>query len=111
MPECLYDQARSMYMQQASTRLSVDPDPREAILAVHAFLRRCRDYARDMQIPERVERFHTHPTPEHAAKLYQWASWIAFVEHALREIEEGTLDGWFMSPLPPEQPAAQAQEP
>jgi hypothetical protein len=75
-----------------------DIDPRDAIATTYRFLARCRDYARDLEIPKRNERFQADPSPELAAKLHQWATWVAFVEHAMHEIEVGTLDGWFLKP-------------
>jgi hypothetical protein len=75
-----------------------DIDPRDAIMVTHRFLVRCRDYARDLEIPKRTERFQADPSPENAAKLHQWATRVAFVEHAMHELEAGTLDGWFAKP-------------
>lgn len=71
--------------------------PEADLLAVHAFLQKARAYAQQRELTKRIERFRESPTPENAAKLHQWSTWIAFVEHALREIEEGTLDSWFTS--------------
>jgi hypothetical protein len=73
-------------------------DPRDAIVVVHRFLRRCRDWGRDREIPARIERVRTHPTPDEAAKLHAWAAWVAFTEHALGELEGGDLDHWFTDP-------------
>lgn len=70
-------------------------DPRDAVRVVHAFLERCAAWAEDRELPERLRRMTADPTPEHAAKLHQWASWLAFVRHAQRELEDGTLDHWF----------------
>lgn len=87
--------AEPLYLRASRSRKGAEPAPEDAILAVHAFLERCRDFARDRELPSRIERIRTDPTPEHVAKLHQWTSWIAFVEHAVREIEDGRLDSWF----------------
>jgi hypothetical protein len=84
MPDALFD---------ADRRPQVDP--RDAVVVVHRFLRRCRDWGRDRELPERLERFRGDPTPEAAARLHEWATWVAFTEHALREVERGDLDHWF----------------
>jgi hypothetical protein len=70
-------------------------DPRDAIVVVHRFLQRCRDWGRDREIPVRIERVRANPTPDEAARLHAWAAWVAFTEHALRELERGDLDHWF----------------
>lgn len=95
-PERLFSQA----LQDPSREAKLDP--RDAILAAHRFLSQCRDYARDREIPALLARCQVEPTPLHAAKLHQWTSWVAFVEHAMRELEAGTLDRWFL-PAPPQE--------
>jgi hypothetical protein len=70
-------------------------EPAEAVKVVHEFLRKCRDWATEREIPARIERLQADPTPEQAAKLHAWTSWVAFVDHATRELEDGTLDHWF----------------
>lgn len=74
---------------------TVDLDPRDAVVVVHRFLERCRDWGRDKELPDRIERVRANPTPEEAARLHAWAAWVAFTEHALREVERGDLDHWF----------------
>ncbi|MEQ1568617.1 MAG: hypothetical protein ABMA64_23465 [Myxococcota bacterium] len=71
-------------------------DPADAVLVVHQFLERCVAWAEEQEMPKRIERMSSAPTPEHAAALHQWASWIVFVRHAQRELEAGTLDRWFV---------------
>lgn len=70
-------------------------DPRDAVRIVHAFLDRCAEWAEVRELPSRLEQMRAEPTADHAAKLHQWATWLAFVRHAQQEIEEGRLDRWF----------------
>ena len=69
------------------------PEDRAAI--AHDFLSRCRAWAVDVELPKRRQAVLDSDAPEAAAKLHQWLTWLAFVEHALHEIEDGTLDPWF----------------
>jgi hypothetical protein len=69
--------------------------PADAVAVVHRFLDRCAAWGLDREIPARLERMAADPSPENAAKLHQWASWVAFVRHAQRELESGQLDSWF----------------
>ena len=70
-------------------------DPKDAVVVVHRFLQRCRDWGRDTELPVRIERVRVHPTPDEAARLPTRAAWVAFTEHALCELERGDLDHWF----------------
>ena len=70
-------------------------DPADAVQVAHAFLARCRRWGAEREIPTRLERLREHPTPEEAAKLHAWTSWVAFVDRAMAELESGTLDHWF----------------
>ncbi|MEQ1503402.1 MAG: hypothetical protein ABMB14_14285 [Myxococcota bacterium] len=85
-PAPLYDPAREPAV-----------DPRDAVVVVHRFLARCAAWGREREIPARIERLRADPTPEQAAKLHAWVTWVAFVDHALREVEGGDLDPWFTS--------------
>lgn len=69
--------------------------PEDAVAVSHAFLVRCRAWATEREIPKLLARLAEHPTPADAARLHQWTTWRDFVDHALRELESGTLDGWF----------------
>lgn len=80
----LYDPDRTPVMQ-----------PADAVTAVHGFLVRCREWGTDREIPKLLGRLTASATPEDAAKLHAWASWVRFVDHALEELESGHLDGWF----------------
>jgi hypothetical protein len=73
-------------------------DPADAVVVVHRFLERCAAWGAEREIPARLERMRIDPSPENAAKLHAWASWVAFVRHALQELESGALDRWFTEP-------------
>ncbi len=73
-------------------------DPADAAVVAHRFLTRCRDWARDREIPRRLEQVAEDMQPTDAASLHAWTAWMRFCEHALREIEDGTLDPWFLPP-------------
>lgn len=67
----------------------------DAIVVVHDFLRRARQWATEREIPKRLGRVEGGAGHDEAAKLAAWVAWRDFVDHALRELEDGTLDGWF----------------
>ena len=71
------------------------PAPEAAITAVHAFLKQARAWGTDREIPKLLAALQASSSPEHAARLHQWTTWVAFVDHALQELEDGTLDDWF----------------
>lgn len=69
--------------------------PADAVRVVEDFLERCRRWALDVEIPKRLRRVEsTHDLAE-AAKLHEWVAWERFVDHALGELRDGTLDPWF----------------
>ena len=69
--------------------------PDQAARVVRAFLLRCRAWGADREIPEQLAHLAQDPSPDRAAKLYQWTTWVAFVDHALHELDAGKLDHWF----------------
>lgn len=71
-------------------------DPAEAVAAVRRFLLRARAWGTDREIPRRIERLRAAATPEEAAKLHAWTTWVSFCDHALGELERGELDHWFL---------------
>lgn len=71
------------------------PAPRDAVCVVHDFLRRCRQWAAEKEIPKRLERVADGLQTEEAAKLHAWVAYLRFTEHALAELEAGKLDHWF----------------
>jgi len=60
--------------------------PEERLAAVHAFTTRCRAYA-VAEIDRR--RAAGRPTND-------WESYLRFTDHTLAELENGTLDHWFV---------------
>jgi hypothetical protein len=58
---------------------------------VHAFVSRCRAWA----VAE-IARRRVNGKP-----VQEWESYLRFTDHTLRELEEGTLDRWFLPSLPP----------
>jgi len=73
-------------------------DPADAVKVVEAFLEKCRAWAIEREIPKRLQRVEqTHDLAE-AAKLHEWVAWERFVDHALVELRDGTLDAWFGPP-------------
>lgn len=73
-----------------------DVAPEDAVAVVHRFLQRARAWAEVEEIPKRLERVRTTLDLDAASKLQAWVAWLRFTEHALRELEDGTLDGWFV---------------
>jgi hypothetical protein len=75
-----------------------DVEPEDAIVVVHRFLQQARTWATDREIPKRLDRVSDGAGHSEAAKLAAWVAWRDFVDHALRELEDGTLDDWFARP-------------
>lgn len=71
-------------------------EPADAAAVVHAFLVKARAWAIEREIPKRIERVREGHDMGEAAQLHAWVAWQRFVEHTLREIEDGTLDHWFV---------------
>jgi hypothetical protein len=67
---------------------------------VHGFLLRCRAWGTDLEIPKSLGKLTAEPNPADAARLHQWTSWVAFLDHALGELDRGELDGWLTDPEP-----------
>ncbi len=76
---------------------AVDVAPEDAVVVAHAFMQRLRAWAVDREIPKLTERLAGDATVADAVKLQQWTTWRDFVEHAMAELEDGTLDHWFTS--------------
>lgn len=85
--------SRPLFQADAKPEL----DPASAAHAAHAFLMRCQAWAREREIPQRIERIAATPDPAEAAKLHAWIAYLQFTEHALHEIERGELDDWFIA--------------
>jgi hypothetical protein len=69
--------------------------PEQAVVIVHRFVQRCREWALKREIPARSQRVAAEADATEAAKLHAWVAYAAFLEHTLRELEDGTLDHWF----------------
>lgn len=83
---------------------TVDLDPRDAVRVAHDFMIRCRDWAVEREIPKRLQRAADGLDPDDAASLHAWIAWMRFCEHAIQELEDGTLDPWFTGGSPPTGP-------
>lgn len=68
--------------------LAADPSatPAQRIAAVHAFTTRCRAWAVDAIARRREE----------GRAADDWELYLRFTEHTLEELENGTLDHWFV---------------
>lgn len=71
--------------------------PEDAVAIVHAFLHKARGWATEREIPKRVKRVADGAPHAEAARLHAWVAWRDFLDHALTELEDGTLDAWFES--------------
>ena len=71
-----------------------DVPPEDARRVVRSFLLRCREWGTDREIPKQLARLAGDPNPADAARLHQWTTWVAFVDHALQELDSGDLDHW-----------------
>ncbi len=69
--------------------------PEDAVVVAHAFMQKLREWAVDREIPKLTTRLERDATVADAVKLQQWTTWRDFVEHAMGELEDGTLDHWF----------------
>ena len=67
----------------------------DAKRVVRSFLLRCRAWGADREVPKQLARLAHDPNPADAARLHQWTTWVAFVDHALQELDSGALDDWF----------------
>ena len=82
--------------------------PADALSTVHTFLQRCRQWALEQEIPQRLEKVRSGLQPQEAAKLHEWIAYLRFVEHTLHELEAGTLDHWFSGSKPEDRAPAPA---
>lgn len=72
--------------------------PQDAVVIVHRFLHELRSWAVEREIPKRLQRVAAEADPAEAARLHAWVAYQRFTEHAIRELEDGTLDRWFQGP-------------
>ena len=73
-----------------------DVAPEDAVAIVHDFVRRCRDWATELELPKRRARVQDAPSEADVVGLLRWISYLEMTEHTLRELEDGTLDRWFL---------------
>ena len=75
---------------------AVTPPAPSAWRAARDFVQKCQRFA----VAEIARReVDGRPTQE-------WVSYLRFTEHTLRELDDGTLDSWFLDPaVDPSQPA------
>lgn len=73
-----------------------DVDPRDAIAIVHKFLSQCQEWAIKQELPKTQQALLEKPDAAAAARHYQWCTYLEFTDHALQELEVGTLDKWFL---------------
>jgi len=76
--------------------------PKDALLTVHQFLTNCLEWAEQREIPETLKRLHIDPNTDAAARLHKWTTYRDFTRHALQELEDGTLDHWFLKESSPD---------
>ena len=69
--------------------------PSDALAITHEFLLFCRQWAVEKEIPKRRAELRDSNDPERVARLTAWESYIEFTDHAIHELESGTLDHWF----------------
>jgi hypothetical protein len=77
------------------------PDPAQGVQAAHHFVERCRRWAAEREVPRRLAELadpalDPRQRAERAARLHEWLAFAAFLDHARRELEDGTLDAWFL---------------
>lgn len=70
--------------------------PEDAVVTVHRFVAKCREWALKLEIPKRSQRLAAQPDRLEAEKLAAWLRYVEFLDHTLTELEAGTLDHWFM---------------
>jgi len=74
-----------------------DISPEDALATAHLFLEFCRNWAAEKEIPERTQRFEASGNTDDATRIREWQIYLDFTEHAISELETGTLDHWFES--------------
>ena len=70
-------------------------EPTAAVHVAHAFIQRCRAWATERELPKRRAAAAVADDPAVVAKLHGWLTYVQFLEHTLKELEDGTLDHWF----------------
>ena len=85
--------------------------PEEKVEIVRIFLIKCREWAVDREISPRLQQVVAEPDQETTRRLHDWVTYRDFLDHTIRELEEGTLDRWFLAdpllstePVPDDRP-------
>jgi len=73
-----------------------EPTPEQKRAVIRDFLRQCRTWGTEREIPGALARLAQAPTSADAARLHQWTTWVEFIDHAQHELDEGTLDRWLV---------------
>jgi hypothetical protein len=76
-------------------RVRVAAPPAERVAIARRFVLQCLDWANEREIPKHMQRVAAEPKAEDASKLKDWLTFRDFLQHALEELEDGRLDGWF----------------
>ena len=69
---------------------------------VHSFMQKCLQWAEEKEIPKTLAKMDENPDQKLTARLNQWTTYRDFTLHTLRELEDGTLDHWFVSDPKPD---------
>lgn len=77
-------------------------DPKDALVTVHQFLKNCLDWAENKELPQTLSRLQENLDESAAARLHKWTTYRDFTRHTLRELEDGTLDHWFLKHSSPD---------
>jgi hypothetical protein len=72
-------------------------DARDALSITHEFLLFCRQWALEKEIPKRLAEAAETDITTRATPLAEWETYVKFTDHAIYELESGTLDHWFKS--------------
>ena len=74
-------------MPLRESRPSLPADPGERWAAARDFVQRCQDWS-EAEMERRVV---------DGRDLTKWKVYAEFTQHTLRELDDGTLDAWFVS--------------
>ena len=82
---------KNLYIPGYSPQLA----PEDALAVTREFLLFCRSWATEKEIPKRRDELQDSQDSERVARLQAWLSYVEFTDHAIEELESGTLDHWF----------------
>jgi hypothetical protein len=72
-----------------------DISPEEALYAARKFILRCQDWVLSNKIYEMTEGKGQQNSRNSQASQDKWELYIEFLNHTIRELEQGKLDNWF----------------